>query len=232
MAGAGRGARGGPVLDVGAGTGRVTLDLARRGHEVVALDADGGAARGAAPSGPAGCPSRRSRPMRASSTWRGGSPLIIVPMQTLQLLGGARGRRGVPARAAAPSGPGGLVALAIADALEGARRRGAEPPLPDMREIDGIVYSSRAVAVADEARRVRDRARPRDRRAGRRGARRGQRRPARRARRRRRSRARAARRAAPCSRGTCPRATSTSARGGDARCLSARCASARSTRSS
>ena len=29
---------GSPVLDVGAGTGRVALDLARRGHEVVALD--------------------------------------------------------------------------------------------------------------------------------------------------------------------------------------------------
>ena len=29
----------GPILDVGAGTGRISLDLARRGHEVVALDA-------------------------------------------------------------------------------------------------------------------------------------------------------------------------------------------------
>ena len=31
---------GGPVLDVGAGTGRVALDLARAGHEVTALDID------------------------------------------------------------------------------------------------------------------------------------------------------------------------------------------------
>src|SRR5439155_743 len=30
----------GPILDVGAGTGRVTLDLARHGHDVVALDRD------------------------------------------------------------------------------------------------------------------------------------------------------------------------------------------------
>jgi 16S rRNA A1518/A1519 N6-dimethyltransferase RsmA/KsgA/DIM1 with predicted DNA glycosylase/AP lyase activity len=31
---------GGPILDVGAGAGRVTLDLAARGVEVVALDID------------------------------------------------------------------------------------------------------------------------------------------------------------------------------------------------
>ena len=29
-----------PLLDVGAGTGRVALDLARRGHAVVAIDSD------------------------------------------------------------------------------------------------------------------------------------------------------------------------------------------------
>ena len=32
----------GPVLDLGAGTGRVAADLAAHGHEVVALDADAG----------------------------------------------------------------------------------------------------------------------------------------------------------------------------------------------
>src|SRR6188472_2825680 len=32
--------QGGPVLDIGAGTGRVALDLAARGVPVVALDAD------------------------------------------------------------------------------------------------------------------------------------------------------------------------------------------------
>ena len=31
---------GDPILDVGAGTGRIALDLARRGHEVFALDHD------------------------------------------------------------------------------------------------------------------------------------------------------------------------------------------------
>ena len=44
-------AAGGPILDVGAGTGRVALDLARHGHEVVALDSDPDAARRAARAG-------------------------------------------------------------------------------------------------------------------------------------------------------------------------------------
>ena len=30
----------GPILDLGAGTGRVALDLAERGHEVTAVDSD------------------------------------------------------------------------------------------------------------------------------------------------------------------------------------------------
>ena len=33
-------AAGGPVLDIGSGTGRVALDLAGRGHDVAAVDAD------------------------------------------------------------------------------------------------------------------------------------------------------------------------------------------------
>ena len=81
------------VLDVGAGTGRVTLDLARRGIEVVALDADAAPAGRAARSARPGCPSRtvaadaRDFDARASaSRW------CIVPMQTVQLLGGPAGR--------------------------------------------------------------------------------------------------------------------------------------------
>ena len=35
---------GDPVLDVGAGTGRVTIELARAGHRVTALDIDARAA--------------------------------------------------------------------------------------------------------------------------------------------------------------------------------------------
>ena len=55
---------GAPVLDVGAGTGRVALDLARRGHEVVALDLERGAPRRPARARRAAC---RSRPCAADA---------------------------------------------------------------------------------------------------------------------------------------------------------------------
>ena len=45
---------GDPVLDVGAGTGRTALDLARRGHRVTALDRDPELAGRAAPTRPRG----------------------------------------------------------------------------------------------------------------------------------------------------------------------------------
>ena len=41
-------ATGGPVLDIGAGTGRVSLDLAGHGYDVVALDLEPELARRAA----------------------------------------------------------------------------------------------------------------------------------------------------------------------------------------
>ena len=77
------------------------------------------------------------------------SALILVPMQTVQLLGGADGPRGVPAAAPArTSRPGGVLALAIADALEAYDERDAVPAAPDMRELDGTSTASRPVAHA------------------------------------------------------------------------------------
>ena len=65
-------ATGGPVLDVGAGTGRVTLDLAASGVAVVALDTDA-ALLAALEHRAEGCRSRRSSPTRAASSWAAGS---------------------------------------------------------------------------------------------------------------------------------------------------------------
>jgi SAM-dependent methyltransferase len=143
----------GPVLDVGAGTGRVALDLARRGHPVMALDVDAellATLRERAGDLPIETVAADARSFVLGRRFA----LMIVPMQTAQLLGGHHGRSRFLASARAHLAPGGLLAIALADALEGFDAEHTEPPLPDMLEIDGVIYASRPVAVRDLGDRV------------------------------------------------------------------------------
>ena len=140
----------GPILDVGAGTGRVALDLARRGHEVVALDHDArlltvlarraGAERlrVATVVGDAGDFELDRRDFQ----------IVMAPMQTVQLLG-RDGRLGFLHCARAHVARGGLVAVALADALEAFDADRVLLPLPDRLIGDGALYSSQPVALRD-----------------------------------------------------------------------------------
>ena len=140
---------GGPVLDVGAGTGRVTLELAKGGVEVVALDID--------------------EPLLAALAIRAGQlpvetvvadarefclrrrlTLILVPMQTLQLFGGAAGRAAFLRCALEHLEPGGLLAAALADAMDCFDEDHDVPPPPDDREILGVRYASQLLGVVDD----------------------------------------------------------------------------------
>jgi SAM-dependent methyltransferase len=139
---------GSPVLDVGAGTGRVALDLARRGHEVVALDRHPellAALRRRAGDLPVSTVTADARELDLGRRF----PLIIVPMQTLQLLGGREGRAPFLAGVRDHLAAGGLLAAALADALDTFDEEHDQPPLPDMIDVDGVVYASRPVAVRD-----------------------------------------------------------------------------------
>jgi SAM-dependent methyltransferase len=139
---------GGPVLDVGAGTGRTTLALAREGHEVVAIDHDD-ALLAQLRDRAAGL-DVMTIVADARAFWLELSfPLIIVPMQTIQLLGGAEGRASFLECAVYHLETPGVLAIAIADDLELFDvSDGTTPgPLPDVVEHDGIVYSSRPIAV-------------------------------------------------------------------------------------
>jgi SAM-dependent methyltransferase len=138
---------GDPVLDVGAGTGRVTLHLARAGYEVTALDRDPDLLDAL---------ERRAGDVAITTVvadardfeLRRRFSLCMVPMQTIQLLGGPEGRARFLHCARRHVLPEGVLAVAIAEVL-GLYEvvDGLPAPMPDIREHDGVVYSSQPVAV-------------------------------------------------------------------------------------
>jgi SAM-dependent methyltransferase len=133
---------GGPVLDVGAGTGRVALDLVRAGHDVTALDID--AELLAELERRAGDLPVRTLVADAAGFDAGTTfALVAVPMQTIQLL---PEREGFFASARRAVAPGGLVALAVAAVLE-SFEADVELPPPDVGESDGWRFFSQPTAV-------------------------------------------------------------------------------------
>jgi SAM-dependent methyltransferase len=147
---------GGAVVELGAGSGRVTLHLARAGYEVLAVERDRELAselerraRGhsirvvTADIGLADPPWHRSVPPRTR--------LAIAPLQIFQLLEETE-RRNVIAAAAEVLPPGGRFAAALVDETTLVDGGVAAAPRPDMREVDGWVYYSEPLWVHVSAR--------------------------------------------------------------------------------
>ena len=136
---------GGPVLELGCGTGRVALHLARRGHTVVGLDREAELVESLR---------ERSRGLPVEGVvgdvrqpvLEGNVALAIAPMQVLQLLSGDVDRGRCLAAAAAILPPGGRFAAAIVEGLPGGGD--GAPPIPDVRDVEGWVYSSLPVDAA------------------------------------------------------------------------------------
>jgi SAM-dependent methyltransferase len=136
----------GPILDLGCGTGRVALYLARRGHATVGLDIDpeliAALARRAE-----GLPLRAVVGDAQRFELKDEVALALAPMQLAQLLPGSAERVECLACIASRLRPGGRIALSIVERLPEAAE--GPPPLPDVREADGWVYSSLPLDAVD-----------------------------------------------------------------------------------
>jgi SAM-dependent methyltransferase len=139
-----------PLLDIGAGTGRVALDLAARGHNVTALDLEEQLLsalreRAATAETPVETACADARTFALS---RRDFAVCLAPMQTIQLLGGAARRIAFLRQAHAHLRPGGLLACAIVTEIEPFDcAAGDSGPSAEAAEMDGRRYISRAVSV-------------------------------------------------------------------------------------
>ena len=138
-----------PILDVGAGTGRVALELARAGHSVTALDRDPvllGALRERAKDLDVEIVCADARSFELGRREFG---LCVVPMQTIQLLGGAAERVAFLRRARAHLRHGALIACAILSELEPFDcAKGDAAPSPETARVDGLLHVSCARRVS------------------------------------------------------------------------------------
>jgi SAM-dependent methyltransferase len=137
---------GDPILELGAGTGRLAIHLARRGHRVIGLDYDE-ALIAAQIERAAGLP---VTPLLADA--RGFElpeqvALALAPMQLLQMLANQAERLACLDSIAAQLLPGGRVAAAMVEGMPESEEDG-EPLVPDVREVDGWVYSSLPLEAA------------------------------------------------------------------------------------
>jgi SAM-dependent methyltransferase len=141
----------GPILDLGAGTGRVALDLANAGHAVTALDSDpvllaSLAVRARERGLDIRCVEGDARHPPAVGRFA----LVIAAMQFVQIMGGAAARAELFAAVADCLDDGGRFAAALAELDATIAPEDALPPVPDVGEHDGWVYSSLPLDVRPE----------------------------------------------------------------------------------
>jgi SAM-dependent methyltransferase len=128
----------GPVLELGCGTGRVAIPLARAGARVTAVDISAAMLarfRGKLDAETAGVTSRIElvqQDMRELTLAHHGYALALIPFNSLMLLTERREQQRALARVAAHLAPGGLVAVDVVNPLS-LPLRGDPVPAPFLR---------------------------------------------------------------------------------------------------
>jgi SAM-dependent methyltransferase len=135
---------GDPVLELGCGTGRVALHLARRGHHVIGLDRDPDLL-GELLDRAGNLPVEAVRADAADFELDRQVPLALAPMQFLHLMPSEEERLRCLRQVRNALEPGGILAATLLGSLPAAPPD-ALPPLPDVREVDGWIYASQPVA--------------------------------------------------------------------------------------
>jgi len=142
-----------PVLELGAGTGRVALRLGRNGHHVVAVERDPQLAEvlhTRAGDLPVDVMCADVTTMRLSATYE----LVIAPMQLVQVLEGQRGRERMFETAAAVLRQRGRFAVAFAENVRAMTFGPGNAPEADVVVRNGLTYMSVPVAVTCGGKRI------------------------------------------------------------------------------
>ncbi len=136
------------ILDVGAGTGRVSLDLARAGHSVTGLDRDQELLAALRERAEGISVENVHGDARSFELERRDYALCVMPMQTIQLLGGSDERLEFLHQARSHLRPGGLLACAIVTELEpfDSELEGHSPS-PETGQVGDALFASRALSV-------------------------------------------------------------------------------------
>jgi len=132
------------IMELGCGAGRVTLHLAGRQPKpylVIGLDHDYDLVASVwerSGSLPGDAEYADVRDFEFATQFS----LVLAPMQLIQLLGDSRERLACLSCVVGNMNPGGLAAFAIVEEMPAVPPESCAPPLPDVRQVEGWIYSS------------------------------------------------------------------------------------------
>ncbi len=131
------------IMELGCGAGRVTLHLAQRGaHLVIGLDRDRELVEAVWERGRGRSAEAEHIDVRELDSFTTRFGLVLAPMQLIQLLDDREARIACLACALRNMRPGARAAFAIVEEMPAEFPEGALPALPDVRQVEGWIYSS------------------------------------------------------------------------------------------